>query len=107
LAFLDEAAAKHHLVLGYGASTKGNIFLRYCGITRKDLPFIAKVKEDKLGAFTPGTSIPIISEQQALDRNPDYLLVLPWAFRDVILKGEVDFIGRGGAFVFPLPLFSV
>lgn len=49
-------------VLGYGASTKGNVVLQFCGIGPDLLPCIAEVNEEKFGAFTPGTGIPIVSE---------------------------------------------
>jgi hypothetical protein len=40
-------------VFGYGASTKGNVILQYCGFTTKEIPYIAEVNEDKFGHFTP------------------------------------------------------
>lgn len=58
-------------MLGYGASTKGNVLLHYCGITAKELPCIAEVNEDKYGAFTPGTQIPIVSEAEAKQSGVD------------------------------------
>lgn len=91
------------LVLGYGASTKGNVILQYCGFTPEDIPAIAEVNSDKFGAFTPGTRIPIISEAEAHARNPDYLLVLPWHFRSNLIAREAEYLARGGRLVFPLP----
>ena len=93
--------------LGYGASTKGNVILQFCGITSADLPFIAEVNEEKFGAFTPGTGIPIISEQQAQAMMPDYFLALPWHFRSTLLDRERDFLERGGKMIFPLPEIEV
>jgi hypothetical protein len=90
-------------VFGYGASTKGNVLLQYCGFTEQDLPFIAEVNEDKFGSFTPGTEIPIISEAEARTDNPDFFLVLPWHFREGILRREKAFLEAGGRFIFPLP----
>ena len=95
------------LVLGYGASTKGNVILQFCGITIDQLPFIAEVNEDKFGCFTPGTGIPIISEAEAHEMKPDYFLVMPWHFRDNLLQREQDFLGRGGRMIFPLPSIQV
>ncbi|MFN8369829.1 MAG: class I SAM-dependent methyltransferase [Bacteriovoracaceae bacterium] len=90
-------------VLGYGASTKGNVLLQYCGITSRELPCIAEVNDDKFGAFTPGTAIPIVSEATARGMNPDYFFVLPWHFKEGILKREKPFLDSGKHFVFPLP----
>ena len=90
-------------VLGYGASTKGNVLLQFCGIDRGLLPAIAEVNEEKFGSFTPGTKIPIISEREARAMRPDYFMVLPWHFRRAILERESEFLSSGGIFIFPLP----
>lgn len=90
-------------VLGYGASTKGNVVLQFCGFTAQDIPAIAERNPEKYGRFAPGTLIPMISEQEARDRRPDYFLALPWHFRDEFLKREQPFLARGGKFLFPLP----
>lgn len=94
-------------VLGYGASTKGNVLLQYCGISRDLLPAIAEVNKDKFGCFTPGTNIPIISEAEAHARQPDYLFVLPWHFRENIIERERAFLNRGGKLIFPLPTLEI
>jgi hypothetical protein len=90
-------------VFGYGASTKGNVILQYCGFTKEDIPYIADVNEYKFGRHTPGTMIPIISEEEAKGMAPDYFMVLPWHFRDNILEREKDFSRGGGKLIFPLP----
>ena len=94
-------------IFGYGASTKGNVLLQYCGLTNKEIPFIAEVNEEKFGSFTPGTHIPIISEQDAKAMKPDYFLVLPWHFKDNILQREENYLENGGKFIFPLPEIEI
>jgi hypothetical protein len=90
-------------VFGYGASTKGNVIIQYCGIGPDDIAVIAEVNEDKFGAFTPGSRIPIIAEAEARAMRPDYLLVFPWHFRDFIVEKEQPFLRSGGSLIFPLP----
>ena len=90
-------------VLGYGASTKGNVLLQFCGFSSADIPAIAEVNTEKFGRATPGTHIPIVSESDALAMQPDYFLVLPWHFKDSILRRETDYLHRGGKFIFPFP----
>jgi len=94
-------------VLGYGASTKGNVLIQFCGLDTTDIPYIAEVNEDKFGAFTPGSGIPIISEAEAREMKPDFFLVLPWHFRKTILEKERSFMENGGKFIFPLPDIEV
>jgi len=90
-------------VFGYGASTKGNVLLQYCGLGPKDIPYIAEVNEDKFGSVTPGTHIPIISEAEARAMKPDVFLVMPWHFRRHIVARESEFLNQGGELLFPLP----
>lgn len=94
-------------VLGYGASTKGNVVLQFCGITEKQVAAIAEVNPDKFGAVTPGTHIPIVSEQEARAMSPDYFLVLPWHFKEGILRREQAFLDRGGKMIFPFPEIEI
>jgi hypothetical protein len=104
---LEALKADGKTVLGYGASTKGNVVLQFCGIGPDLLPCIAEVNEDKFGAFTPGTGIPIVSEVEARAMQPDYFLVLPWHFRDGIVRREAEFLARGGRLIFPFPEIEI
>lgn len=107
LRLLKSLAADGKTVLGYGASTKGNVVLQFCGIGPAELPAIAEVNPDKFGAFTPGTGIPIISEAEARAMNPDYFLVLPWHFKDGIVRREAEFLAGGGRMIFPFPTIEI
>ncbi len=94
-------------VYGYGASTKGNVLLQFCGFTEKEIPYIAEVNPDKFGCYTPGSNIPIISEEEARKRKPDYFFVLPWHFKENILQREREYLLQGGKFIFPLPEIEI
>jgi hypothetical protein len=104
---IEALVADGKKIIGYGASTKGNVLLQFCGLTSKHIPFIAEVNEEKLGSFTPGTNIPIISEKEARAMKPDYFFVLPWHFKNNILKREEEYIANGGKFIFPLPEIEI
>jgi hypothetical protein len=104
LSFLSRAKQDDKMVMGLGASTKGNVILQYCGITEKDLPCIGDVNKDKFGCYTPGTMIPIVPESEVLEKNPDYLLVLPWHFKEFFFSCN-HLLGRN--LVFPLPKLEI
>lgn len=87
----------------YGASTKGNTILQWCGIDNRLVDFAAERNPDKFGAITLGTDIPIISEDESRALNPDYYLVLPWHFKDEFLRREQKMLARGTRLIFPLP----
>jgi NDP-4-keto-2,6-dideoxyhexose 3-C-methyltransferase len=107
LALLRSLKEQKRKVIGYGASTKGNVLLQHCRITPELLPAIGEVNKDKFGCFTPGTNIPIISEAEAHAMNPDYFFVLPWHFRDNLIQREKAFLRRGGKMIFPLPALEI
>jgi len=94
-------------ISGYGASTKGNVLLQFCGFDQEVLDYIVDVNPYKYGRFTPGTGIPIISEEEAACKPPDYFLVLPWHFREGILSRETSFLQNGVQFIFPLPEIEI
>jgi hypothetical protein len=94
-------------IFGFGASTKGNVILQYCGFTSNDIPYIAEVNEDKYGSYTPKSQIPIIPEEQALKMDPDYFLVLPWHFKEGFIQRLSKYLGNGGRLIFPLPEIEV
>ena len=100
LEFLRRARTEGKTVAGLGASTKGNVILQYCGLTNRDIGAIGEVNPDKFGCYTPGTGIPIISEEEVLARKPDYLLILPWHFRKFFKKNPKF---PPGQLVVPLP----
>lgn len=104
LAFVKKAKEDKKNVAALGASTKGNVLLQYCGLTEKEISFVGEVNQEKFGCFTPGTWIPIISEDELLAKKPDYLIVLPWHFRDFFV-GNPRFAGV--SLVFPLPSLDV
>lgn len=94
-------------ILGYGASTKANVIYQYCGIGPDAVDAIADVNPDKWGCVTPGSNIPIISEQDAHAMKPDYMLVGPWHFREFIVDREKEYLARGGKLIFPLPNIEI
>jgi hypothetical protein len=104
---LNGLVADGKKILGYGASTKGNVLLQFCGLGPTQIPAIAEVNTEKFGRVTPGTHIPIVSEAQAKAMKPDYFLVLPWHFKDGILRREKEFLASGGKFIFPFPEIEI
>lgn len=104
IAFLKQAKANGKTVCALGASTKGNVILQYCAVTSDDLPLIGEVNRDKFGSFTPGTFIPIISESQLLESRPDFLVILPWHFREFFVTNPKF---KGLKLVFPLPTLEI
>jgi hypothetical protein len=96
--FIREERAKGKKIHLYGASTKGNTILQYYKLTSDEIDFASERSEPKLGLFTIGTGIPIVSEEFSREQNPDYYFVMPWAFIDEFVERERDWLKRGGKF---------
>jgi len=105
--FIKKTKDENKKIFGYGASTKGNVILQFCDISEKDIHCIAEINSDKFGSYTPGTNIPIVSEEEAKNMKPDYFMVLPWHFRDNIIEREENYLRSGGKLLFPLPFLEV
>jgi hypothetical protein len=107
VAWLQQQKEAKKTVVGYGASTKGNVLLQYYGIGTDLLPCIADANKKKWGLCTIGTGIPIISEEEMRRMKPDYLLALPWFFMKYFLEREKDLLAGGTRFVTPQPQLQI
>lgn len=101
--YIGSKKKRGEVVLGLGASTKGNVLLQFFGITKETVPAISERNPDKVGLRTLGTDIELISESEARTKKPGCMLVLPWYFKEEIVKREQEYIEQGGELVFPMP----
>lgn len=104
LVFIEKAQAEGKSVSVLGASTKGNVLLQYCGLDAKKVKYVGEVNPEKFGCYTPGTWIPIISEQELLTMKPDFMIILPWHFRKFFTSNKRL---SGMNLVFPLPKLEI
>lgn len=100
---LDDLRGKNKKVAGYGASAKGNVFVNFCGIDRRDLLFIVDDTVAKQGFCSPGTDIPIVSQKRLYEELPDYLVILAWNFSEEIMNKTREFRERGGKYIIAIP----
>ena len=105
--FIQEVVKSGSVVMGYGASTKGNTLLQYFGLDSNLITSIAERNPQKWGLKTVGTNIPIISEEAMRKAQPDYLLVLPWHFISEFKERESEYLNKGGKFIIPCPKFKI
>ena len=94
-------------IWGLGASTKGNVLLQYCELDSSLITAIADVNPDKFGKVTPGTRIPIKSEDEWMIAQPRFSLVLPWHFKQTFLIRNKKYLQNSGQLIFPLPRIEV
>ncbi len=106
-ALLRKLKAEGKQIHVYGASTKGNTILQWCGIDKSIITVAAERNADKYGARTLGTDIPIVSEAESRAMRPDFYLVLPWHFKEEFLQREAEMLRLGIKFIFPLPTIQI
>ena len=90
-------------IAGYGAPGKGNTLLNYCGIRTDFIEFTVDRNPYKHGRFLPGTHIPCYAPDKIDAEKPDYIFILPWNFKDEILKQLAHAREWGARFIIPIP----
>ena len=103
LEFLISTKEQGKSIAGYGAPGKGNTLLNYCGVRSDFLDYTVDRSPYKQNKFLPGTHIPIFDPAKIDETKPDYLLILPWNFRDEVIKQMAHIRSWGGKFVVPIP----
>jgi len=107
LDFLIAAKRQGKTIVGYGAPGKGNTLLNYCGIRTDFLDYTVDRNPYKQGKYLPGSHIPIYDPERIRQTRPDYILILPWNFKDEILAQMSYIRDWGGQFVVPIPEVKV
>ncbi len=107
LEFLIEQRRLGKRIVGYGAPGKGNTLLNYCGIRTDLLEFTVDRNVYKQGKFLPGTHIPVLHPDAIREARPDFVLILPWNFKDEIVAQLAYIREWGGRCVVPIPRVQV
>ncbi|MDO8660118.1 MAG: class I SAM-dependent methyltransferase [Candidatus Parcubacteria bacterium] len=105
--FIIKQVKKNKKIYAYGASTRGNTLLQYYKLDKKLITAAVERNPEKWGKKIASVGIPVISEKQARKENPDYMLILPWFFKEEFLQREKAYLKSGGHFIFPLPSLEV
>ena len=75
-------------IAGYAATSKSTTVFNYCNINRKLIDFICDTTKEKIGKFSPGTHIPIVSMRHFYNNLPDIVYLLAWNHKKEIFKKE-------------------
>ncbi|WP_078059033.1 NAD-dependent epimerase/dehydratase family protein [Tropicimonas marinistellae] len=94
-------------IAGYGAAAKGTILLNYLGLDERVLDYVVDKNPHKQGKFMPGVAIEIGAPARLLEDRPDYVMILPWNFRDEIIRQQDAYLAGGGRFIVPIPDMEV
>lgn len=105
--FLIQQKRAGKKVAAYGAAAKGNTLLNYCGIKNDLIEFVVDANPHKQNKYLPASHIPVVNEQYLKDRQPDFVIILPWNLKDEI-TAQLSYIKQwGGQFVVPIPALQI
>jgi nucleoside-diphosphate-sugar epimerase/SAM-dependent methyltransferase len=90
-------------IAAYGAAAKGTIMLNYLNLNNRVIEYAIDRNPMKQGKYMPGVRIPIDGPDRLAADRPDYVIILPWNFRDEIIRQQKAFLDSGGKFVVPIP----
>ncbi|MBF0103088.1 MAG: class I SAM-dependent methyltransferase [Desulfobacterales bacterium] len=107
LQFLLDQKAAGKTVAAYGAAAKGNTLLNYAGIKPDLLPYVVDRNAAKQGNFLPGSRIPIVSEDRIREKQPDFIVILPWNIKEEVMEQLTYVREWGGQFVTAIPMLEV
>jgi hypothetical protein len=57
----------------------------------------------KIGRYSPGQHIPVVSDDELIRQKPDYALLLAWNFAIEIMNNLKAYHEAGGCFIIPIP----
>ena len=100
---LHELKKQGKKIAAYGAAAKGSTMVNFCGLGTDVIDFVVDRNVHKQGKFMPGVHIPIHDPKKLMEAKPDYVLMLPWNFKDEILEQQKAFRNAGGKFIIPIP----
>ena len=81
-------------VAGYAATSKSTTVLNYCKIDSSLITHISDSTPEKIGTFTPGSHIPIISHEEMRANPPDFLVLFAWNHEKEILQKESGLLDK-------------
>lgn len=79
------ARKKGGKIVAIGAAAKGNTLLNYCGIDKELIDFATDASPLKIGKYTPGSHLPILSDD-AITKDVTHALILAWNIADFLKK---------------------
>jgi len=114
--FIDELGARTRTALenlagpgpvaAYGANATSTVITHCLGVANL-LSFVIDDNPERQGRLSPGSGYPVLPRQCLIDKAPAITFIGAWRFADLIINKNAEYLGRGGAFLIPLPEFRI
>ena len=99
ISILEKFKNEGKQICGYAATSKSTTILNYCNLDKNTINFICDTTKEKIGKFSPGVHIPIVSTSHFHKNLPDVAYLFAWNHRKEIFAKEKNFINNGGKWV--------
>lgn len=106
-ALISDLRAEGKRVAAYGAAAKGTIMLNFLDIGPEAIEYVVDRNVHKQGKYMPGVRVRIDDPARLRADRPDYVMILPWNFRDEIVRQQQEFLEGGGRFIVPIPALEI
>jgi len=106
-ALIGGLKAEGKRIAAYGAAAKGTILLNYLGLNERVIEYAVDRNPHKQGRYMPGVNVPIAEPSKLMEDRPDYVMILPWNFRDEIVEQQAEYLRAGGRFIVPIPRLEI
>ena len=88
-------------ICGISAPSRASTVVSYCRLDNSLVDFVAEVDGSlKIGKYMPGTDIPVVNEQELLERQPDFAILFSWHIADMLIP-KLREKGYKGQFILP------
>jgi hypothetical protein len=104
---LKAIKAQGKTIAAFGCPAKATTLLHHFGIGRETLDYIVEENERKVGRFSPGKHIPVVSVAHFREHPPNYMVLLAWNFQADLRSRHDWFVEGGGQWILPMPIVEV
>ena len=93
---LNKFKSNNKRICGYAATAKSTTVLNYCNIGNDLIDYICDTTSEKIGKFSPGAHIPVVSMDHFKKNIPDIAFLFAWNHKEEIFSKEKEFKENGG-----------
>lgn len=104
---LDKLLAEKKTIHCFGYAAKTTTLLYTYGVQKGEIRACYEDAKLKIGKWSPGLHIPIVSPNKLLENNPDCVVLGAWNFAESIIRTHRKYVHQGGIFIIPLPQLKI
>ena len=105
--FIKNLKREKKKIYGMGAAPRACVMINSCNLTKNEIRLIGEVPQSlKCNKYVPGTDIMVKDENKIITDKPDYVIILAWHLKKIIIK-LLKNKGYKGNFIVPLPKLKI